>query len=181
MNFDGKEGTDDCALFRTAFNSVPNPLLGNINYVGTSKCSCFKYDSGTNVTGFTPETINVGYSNSPRVRVATEYYKSMTVEEFKTEMSGQKLCYELATPIEIQLTPQQIALLENNNTITTNVSSLDITYQTNTAIGDTASALDKRVTSLESKVPQPPTTDGTYNLTVTVASGEPTYSWESAT
>lgn len=60
-------------------------------------------------------------------------------------------CYLLETPIEIQLTPQQIALLENNNTITTNVSSLDITYQTNTAIGDTASALDKRVTRLEDK------------------------------
>ena len=95
--------------------------------------------------------------------------------------TGISFIYKLATPIEIQLTPQQIALLENNNTITTNVSSLDITYQTNTAIGDTASALDKRVTRLESKVPQPPTTDGTYKLTVTVASGEPTYSWESAT
>ena len=97
------------------------------------------------------------------------------------DYADSEILYKLATSIEIQLTPQQIALLENNNTITTNVSSLDITYQTNTAIGDTASALDKRVTSLESKVPQPPTTDGTYKLTVTVASGEPTYSWESAT
>ena len=150
LNFDGKEGSENCALFRTAFNSISNPLLGNINYVGTSKCSCFKYDSGTNVTGLTPETINVGYSSSPRVRVATEFYKSMSVAEFKTAMSGQKLCYELATHIEIQLTPTQIELLENNNTITTNVTSLDIKYQANTPIGDTASALDKRVTSLES-------------------------------
>ena len=89
--------------------------------------------------------------------------------------------YELPTPIEIQLTPTQVELLENNNTITTNVSSLDIKYQANTTIGDTLSVLDKRVTSLESKLPQPPTTDGTYKLTVTVASGTPTYSWESAT
>lgn len=112
--------------------------------------------------------------------VTSESYSSAS--DFMTAYDGEfNVCYELATPIEIQLTPQQIALLENNNTITTNVSSIDITYQTNTAIGDTASALDKRVTRLESKVPQPPTTDGTYKLTVTVASGEPTYSWESAT
>lgn len=101
--------------------------------------------------------------------------------EGTTPTTGAEVVYKLATPIEIQLTPTQIELLENNNTITTNVSSLDITYQANTVIGDTASALDKRVTSLETKVPQPPTTDGTYKLTVTVASGTPTYSWESAT
>ena len=110
-----------------------------------------------------------------------DYTKSADAWKTYLEENPLQVVYELATPIEIQLTPTQIALLENNNTITTNVSSLDITYQTNTAIGDTASALDKRVTSLEIKVPQPPTTDGTYNLTVTVASGEPTYSWESAT
>lgn len=101
--------------------------------------------------------------------------------EGTTPTTGAEVVYKLATPIEIQLTPTQIELLENNNTITTNVSSLDVTYQTNNSIGDTASALDKRVTRLESKVPQPPTTDGTYKLTVTVASGTPTYSWESAT
>lgn len=95
--------------------------------------------------------------------------------------TGIEFTYKLATPLEIQLTPTQIELLENDNVITTNATSLDVTYQKNNGIGDTASALDKRVTSLESKVPQPPTTDGTYKLTVTVASGTPTYSWESAT
>ena len=177
LNFDAKEGTDDCALFRTAFNSIPNPLLGNINYVGTSKCSCFKYDSGTNVVGLTPETINMGYSNSPRVRIATEYYKSMTIEEFKTAMSGQKLCYELATPTELTLTPAQLTLLKGYNTVTANGATINLDYQKDNLAGD----IKKWVTSLESKVPQPPTTDGTYKLTVTVASGEPTYSWESAT
>lgn len=39
----------------------------------------------------------------------------------------------------------------------------------------------KDVDELKIKVPNPPTTDGTYKLTVTVASGTPTYSWESAT
>ena len=32
---------------------------------------------------------------------------------------------------------------------------------------------------LESEIPNAPTTDGTYNLRVTVADGVPTYSWVS--
>ena len=32
---------------------------------------------------------------------------------------------------------------------------------------------------LSERVPDPPTTDGTYTLQVTVSSGEPTYSWVS--
>ena len=122
-----------------------------------------------------------GNSANNKLYVRDINFEGLTAAQVKTALTGSKILYKLATPIEIQLTPTQIALLENNNTITTNVSSLDITYQTNTGIGDTASALDKRVTRLESKVPQPPTTDGTYKLTVTVASGTQTYSWESAT
>lgn len=61
------------------------------------------------------------------------------------------IVYELATPLTIQLSPKQIELLLNNNTLTTNCDSLDITYQTNSGVGDTASALDKRVASLEDK------------------------------
>ena len=38
---------------------------------------------------------------------------------------------------------------------------------------------DGRLNALEEKIPSAPTTDGTYRLTVTVADGEPTYSWES--
>lgn len=104
-----------------------------------------------------------------------------TVQDFKAQFGTYRIVYPLAAQMEAMLTPQQIELLEDNNTITTNVSSLNITYQTNNAIGDTFKAIDKRVTRLEEKIPQPPTTDGTYKLTVTVASGTPTYSWESAT
>lgn len=37
-----------------------------------------------------------------------------------------------------------------------------------------------RITSLEGKIPTPPSTDGTYVLKCTVADGTPTYSWVSA-
>lgn len=89
------------------------------------------------------------------------------------------ICYVLSEPIKIQLTPAQIELVENKNTIITNVTNLELYYQANSTIGETVKALDKRLTRLED-IPQAPTTDGTYNLIVTVSSGTPTYSWESA-
>jgi len=38
-------------------------------------------------------------------------------ETFKTAMSGVQLCYELATPTEITLTPEDIELLKGSNTV----------------------------------------------------------------
>ena len=37
-----------------------------------------------------------------------------------------------------------------------------------------------RITTLETRVPAPPTSDGTYRLTVTVTDGAPVFTWESA-
>ena len=39
---------------------------------------------------------------------------------------------------------------------------------------------DKDIYFVEDNIPDPPTTDGTYVLTVTVSSGVATYSWEVA-
>lgn len=43
-----------------------------------------------------------------------------TPADFKTAMSGVQLVYELAEPIEIQLTPQQIATLKGENNVWSN-------------------------------------------------------------
>ena len=72
-----------------------------------------------------------------------------TAQDFKTQYGSYRILYPFATPIEIQLTPTQIELLENNNTITTNVTSLNLVYQANSTVGDTTKALDKRMTRLE--------------------------------
>lgn len=42
-----------------------------------------------------------------------------------------EVCYELSTPIEVQLSPTQIRTLSGDNYISTNAKSLDITYITN--------------------------------------------------
>lgn len=83
--------------------------------------------------------------------------------------TGAQVVYELATPITIDLTPQQIKLLENTNTVYTDYEgdTITIEYQPNNAIGNVLgevndiydpiiddiynkiASLDTRVTSLE--------------------------------
>ena len=45
----------------------------------------------------------------------------------------------------------------------------------------TTDSLDARLDAVEAKIPDAPTTDGTYKLRCTVASGTPTYAWVSDT
>lgn len=53
---------------------------------------------------------------------------NLTAEEFKAAMSGVELCYELATPIDTQLDPDCIKLLQNNNVFTTDGKTVKVRY-----------------------------------------------------
>lgn len=59
------------------------------------------------------------------VNIVDSSYNS--ANDFKTAMSGVQLVYELATPITIQLTPQQIQLLDGYNLISANTGDISIT------------------------------------------------------
>lgn len=56
---------------------------------------------------------------------------------FKTAMNGHQLVYELATPIEIDLTPEQIATLVGDNNVFCDIptSSVEVEYLTSQAKG----------------------------------------------
>ena len=47
---------------------------------------------------------------------------------FKTAIAGQTVCYELATPTEIQLTPHEISLLKDYAYVSTNGTSIALDY-----------------------------------------------------
>ena len=54
--------------------------------------------------------------------------RATTAEEFKTLVTGQKMVYELATPQTISLTPTEVMMLENNNTIWADSGRVQLTY-----------------------------------------------------
>lgn len=63
---------------------------------------------------------------------------------FKTAMSGVQLCYELATPTTLTLTPAELELLKGNNTITANGAEISIEYYPDNAIGALAGRVDEK-------------------------------------
>lgn len=50
---------------------------------------------------------------------------------FKTAVSGQTMCYELATPTTIQTTPEEITLLKGENVLSTDGDSIELKYKQN--------------------------------------------------
>lgn len=104
-------------------------------------------------------------------------------EEGATPTTGAQVVYTLATPTTIQLTPKQIQLLKGQNTITASTGDISVTVNgVSGAIGqvqEQVNATDAALAELAEQIPTAPTADGAYVLTVTVADGTPTYSWES--
>ena len=82
-----------------------------------------------------------------------------SVADWETYLANNPLqvCYELATPYTIDLTPQQIQMLENTNTIYTDYEgdTITIEYQPNNAIGEAVRVAEEnyetRVSLLESR------------------------------
>lgn len=61
---------------------------------------------------------------------------------FKTAMSGVQLCYELATPTTLTLTPAELELLRGGNIITGNGAEVSIEYYPDNAVGALARRVD---------------------------------------
>lgn len=109
-------------------------------------CSAYKHY----YTGSTVELNNIpdknvclcitAMSSSRKIPVIkdTDYTDAAT---FKSAMSGVQLCYELATPTTLTLTPAELELLKGNNTITANGAEISIEYYPDNAIGALAEKL----------------------------------------
>lgn len=77
-------------------------------------CSIYKPAPYNSIYNHTEDKI-IGISDTGTVWVYDSDYTDADV--FKTAVTGQKLCYELATPVSIQLTPQEITALVGVNNV----------------------------------------------------------------
>ena len=58
----------------------------------------------------------------------------MTVAQFKTAMNGQTLVYELATPIELTLTPTEVKSLLGANNVWSESGTVEVEYRADTTL-----------------------------------------------
>lgn len=87
---------------------------------------CSQYKKVTNTQTYTR---NVGFSIADNgvLYIYDSNYEESDATTFTTAMDGVQLCYELATPTTIQLTPQQIQLLKGTNTIYASTGQISVT------------------------------------------------------
>lgn len=131
-------------------------------------------DGALNVCDCLPEQI--GW-NTDVVKFYIDYQSKAFIAFMPNDTSSDttiNACYELATPIELTLTPAELELLKGYNYITTNGTTIALDYLPDSLLAEAENYVD-------AKIPPAPSSDGTYVLTCTVTSGTPAYSWESAT
>ena len=112
---------------------------------------------------------------------------------FTTAVTGEDLCYELATPITVQIPPTIINTLLGQNYISSDdTEDIDVVYTKSTAPikPNPSGEADGYLSSIElsgekfeiiKELPTFPTSDGDYKLKLSVSSGVPTLSWVSDT
>ena len=95
---------------------------------------------------------NEDYSaNSPFFAISTTgeflavYDNSTTItkSDFLTKYNDFEVCYPLATPQTIQLTPEELKLLQDTNNLTTNGTTITLDYIPNNSIGDAVKASEE--------------------------------------
>ena len=147
--------------------------LSGIDVSKRDSIICNKYKNKTPSTSNHDDSCFGLISNGSQFRVRDMRYNTAT--DFANSLSDCEFIVPLATPQTIQLTPQQIETLAGQNNLSTPLSGQSIEtngveYKELFTFADVKEYVDK-------KIPDAPTTDGTYTLQAVVSGGVPTYSW----
>ena len=88
---------------------------------------------------------NESQRKSVYVRDSSYAHDATGASALKTALTGQQIVYPLATPITIPLTPAQLKLLKGYNYISSNGTTINLTYQPDNAVGDAVGEAEKFV------------------------------------
>ena len=103
---------------------------------GTDKCSAYGRKTSTagyynNINDGEYLLASFGLSNENRVYIRNDMYTDANT--FKTAMTGQKICYPIATPTDLSTTPTDITLYNGDNVVSGD-GDMDMTYVRDIAI-----------------------------------------------
>ena len=125
-------GGSSNTIYYTPYSGIKKPSSNS--QPANILCSVYATASSDNVYyGLVAESIS--YSTSGNISINTLiYYTDATA--FTAAMTGQKLVYELATPQTYTLTPKQIKMLLNNNTVYADCGDITLKYQPDNVVGE---------------------------------------------
>ena len=130
-----------------------DPIVGVNEFAKYCICEKYKVEKSTQSDAYLALYYNTSYSgyrcfvfNDPNTE-AMEYGS-----EFKTYITGTHICYELATPTELTLTPAELELLKGNNTITANGATISLTYQPDNLVGEVMEQVQPQIDDLQEQI-----------------------------
>ena len=116
--------TGTTTTFRSVIPNIVSPTTPQERIKGLM---CSAYSISTNYSLTNVDNLGMIRASS-YVLIRNDSYT--TVESFKLSLSGISFAYELATPVIVSLTPQQIATIKGVNTITTDTNGeIVVTYK----------------------------------------------------
>ena len=137
------------------FGSVPGVNARGLHYAnvlttypsavvnGNGISSMLPLKNGDAGWGSSDPCFSIGSSTFP----ARVYGNFTTLAEFKEQYADLQIVYELATPVEIDLTPTEITTLLGINNVWADTGDIDLTY-----CADTKLYLDKKVAALQALI-----------------------------
>ena len=116
--------TDDAIVNVPYFNvNLLDRKPGSINFI----CSCYANTGGTRPSLVDKSCATYNSSNSTSICIADSAYTDATA--FKAAVTGQTLVYELATPITVALTPNELSTLLGANNIWSDAGEVTAEYR----------------------------------------------------
>ena len=153
QSYEYRDTIGNVKVFRTGLSDM-DTTMGTHSFI----CECY----GSVIERGTDATVSRynQYADDATIYVNDSRYSADATgaTALKTALSGVKLVYKLATPIKIQLTPQEIELLKGYNYISTNGTRIDLAYRDGemATLGDVLDAQNK----LQEEIDNPISYDG---------------------
>lgn len=133
---------------------IPNVVKPGSSVVTTAIMDCRKAVA----YGPLQPTWTTAFAISYEGRIVVPMNRTITEEEFLSEYGNHEVCYPLATPTEIQLTPQEVTTLLGNNNIwadSGNILELEYTADTKLYIGEQQSGTSGELGSGRQEIVNP--------------------------
>lgn len=119
------------------FYCAPSNCKGDTKIIA----SAYPYCGSQAVSGNPSTDKAIGHWGAQLVVMDTTYNNATN---FVAAMGEEEVCYELATPTTLTLTPAELELLKGNNTITANGAEISLSYYPDNAIGALAGRVDAK-------------------------------------
>lgn len=165
-------GTSGQERFFTAPVTYVEPSA-SVSVTANAACALYASVSVNTYAGMTmSKCLCVSTLDSGGARIIIRDTSYTDAATFKTAMSGVYMYYELATPIETDIS----AYLTDADALINVEAGGTVTFE-NSLGDDYRIPMPSTVTYAENLIPNVPSSDGTYTLTATVSDGDVTYSW----